>query len=359
MNVNSDSSVTGSSSSSGSSRSSSPFLSATPYDGFAVANKNLRSFLTHPIGILLASLLNDATSSLSKLGETWNDLNINLHLGEWLTYQSPEATGVRDRIFASAVSNWKTNKEKELTKNIKLEIQSSIENSTLNGCKEKDPNSLTVVSEKRLYKGKVIWDFVMAKKNADTDDSTKRSAVMIVEFGINHNIWWKKMHQILLNVKMLCKDHEKDPLIFDQPILLTIITVNKRGKQSECHHINEFGIRDSDKNTGDSTANPTCGETLEVRFGVFLCTRRHSGGDGDKYSVALLWRKDTFCVKDASIQFGKILYAAQMCASLREHIDAQFMKPNSDKEALYQYLGPNCCRIGDSVSKHIYIYIYT
>ena len=90
---------------------------------------------------------------------------------------------------------------------------------------------------------------------------------------------------------------------------------------------------------------------LEVRFGVFLCVRR----PGKKYRIALLWRKDASSVTDASIQFGKILYAAQVCATLREKFAAQFMESIDGKEALYQYLGPNCCRIGESVSIQMFV----
>ena len=358
-----NSSANGSSSSNRTGKSSSNTTSSAPpcsgdtTNGFALTNGNLRSFLTHPIGILMTALLNDTALSLLDLDESWNDFisNLNLQLEKLLTYRNREAPlEIRDNIFSTAVSNWNTNKEKELTAKIMEELKSSIENNTLNGYEDNDPNSLTIESEKRINDGKGIPDFLVAKKKAEssTDDATKRSVVMIVEFGISHNIWWAKMNQMLLYVEMLCEDRDDD-LIFDQPILITIITVNKREMQSQCSPISE-ATSVSDANNKE--ANPTCGEKLEVRFGVFLCTRRHNGGNGDKYRVALLWRKDTFCVTDASIQFGKMLYAAQMCASLREHINTKFMKPNSDREVLYQYLGPNCCRIGDSVSKYSYIY---
>jgi hypothetical protein len=48
------------------------------------------------------------------------------------------------------------------------------------------------------------------------------------------------------------------------------------------------------------------------------------------------------------------LYAAKVCASLQEQqLDVKCMKPNAcgDIKAAYQYLGPNCCRIGKTVSE--------
>jgi serine/threonine protein kinase len=88
----------------------------------------------------------------------------------------------------------------------------------------------------------------------------------------------------------------------------------------------------------EDLSNPHAGQedtavaALDVRFGMFLCTRKSSS---DGYRIALLWRKDTSTVQDGSTQFGKVLYAAQISAFLREQ-DAV------TKES-YEYLGPNCC----------------
>ena len=100
---------------------------------------------------------------------------------------------------------------------------------------------------------------------------------------------------------------------FDEPILLTIVNVDK----------------------------PTSAEgkisSMTARFGMFLCTRK-DGCASDDYRIALLWRTQTTTCEDASTEFGKILYAAQMCAYLRK------------QEFEYEYLGPNCCRFKEFVS---------
>jgi hypothetical protein len=212
----------------------------------------------------------------------------------------------------------------------------------------------------------------------DHDPKTKRSAVMIVEFGIDHTVWWTNTHQILRYVTKLCEDADKH-ITLDQPILLAIITVNKPETTSKYSSttgstMNEFGItfcdstatniidRDTrqigpitedNQETNDNTNISNSGAKVPlVRFGVFLCIPRHSSGD-NTYRIALLWRTETSDMKHASIQFGKLLYAAQFCALLREQLDEKFMKSctGSSETALYQYLGPNCCRIGQSVSK--------
>ena len=216
---------------------------------------------------------------------------------------------------------------------------------------------------------------------------------MIMEFGIKHDIWWKKMDQILQYVQMLLCDNQDCKYAIDLPILLTVVTVNPRSKQSKCDTISETIATDNttgsvydavpvekneanpndtdqkertvdvnrevDTNTTSTTSSTNANtendeEKLDVRFGVFLCIPRHSNDDGNKYRVALLWRKKTSTVEDASYHFGKILCAAQLCADWREQIAAKCKEAKeTDKEAFYQYLGPNCCRIGTRVSKCI------
>ena len=143
---------------------------------------------------------------------------------------------------------------------------------------------------------------------------------MMIEVGIDNKLWWSKQDQILRYVEQLLEKREEDlsnekpsskkslkvPYTFDEPILLTIITVDK--------------------------------EKMKVRFGMFLCTRKKAHTD---YRIALLWRMEATSFNDASTQFGKVLYAAKMCAYLRQH------KVATD---LYEYLGPNCCRFGRFVS---------
>ena len=79
--------------------------------------------------------------------------------------------------------------------------------------------------------------------------------------------------------------------------------------------------------------------TFEVRFGVYLCIPKND----NKFCITMLWRHETKTLQDASTQFGKILYAVQLCSYLREYCDV-------NKETIrYEYLGPNCCRIGNLV----------
>ena len=253
--------------------------------------------------------------------------------------------------------------EKELTEKIMNEFQSRIDEN-----KGNDENLLMILAEKNIKSTSTIvklrgrMDFVVVTKNVDADE--KKSVVMIIEFGMEHKIWWQKMSQILTYVNILCEAADKDnDITFDQPILLTVVTVNKDPKKKNAFStINEDEGSVGDDNAQDFqetdiqsnvTTDTQKKEKLGVRYGVFLCTPKVDGERGDKFRIALLWRKDALDVKDASMQFGKILYAAQTCASLRGKFAAKFMEPIDGKKVLYQYLGPNCCRIGESVSLHI------
>ena len=91
------------------------------------------------------------------------------------------------------------------------EIQSRMDSGKLIGYESIDENSLMVEAEKHIKStsskvtGKL--DFVVTKKNVN---ETKRSVVMIVEFGIEHEIWWQKMDQMLKYVTKLCEATEDD-----------------------------------------------------------------------------------------------------------------------------------------------------
>ena len=367
---------------------------------FARTNENLRSPLIHPISILMISFLNDTFPIMPD--DFWSNLNDAVTVKESLTYKS---CNVRDGIFASALKHWETSdSEISFTQQIVVNIKLRIEKNELPGYKYKDENGVTtqntydnVETLLTIKSEDGYLNICMPNKKPCTssemgDDERKNSVVMLTDFGIGHDIWWKKMDQILRYVEILLCANKDSNCVFDQPILLTIVTVNTQSKRNETtasddstasstnddvtvadendnDEANDVNIadqkeptvdinRETDSNITSSSTNATTGnveEQLDVRFGVFLCTPRHSGDDDDnEYRVALLWRKDTSTVEDASKQFGKILHAAQLCADWREQFDEKFMKPNNGKKALYEYLGPHCCRIGTSVSSYFF-----
>jgi hypothetical protein len=278
--------------------------------GFNATNAQLRSILIHPIGLMLASILNEVSLSTVFL-DHWTDCCTGLN--KWKELLICKSCSVRDEIFSSAMKDWTSKREVDLTSIIHARIEHQIKNNTLNGYGTSEA-SLTLEKEKSVGGGKGKIDFIISKRHGD-DHQSKKSVVMIMEFGLNHNIWWQKFGQILKYVELMLTEAESNYII-DQPVLLTVITVS----------------------TGSDTSN----DNPVARYGMFLCIPKEKK---KQYRLALLWRADTFCLNDASKQFGKILFVAQRCADLREYFT---MKP--EFETTHQYLGPNCCRIGQLVS---------
>ena len=298
--------------------SSSPPSAATNITGFHTAMVYLRSILIHPIGLTLASLLNEAP--LPKfLYDHWVSLS---DVKELLSEYNSKCCTYRDDIFSSTMSKWKSKREVDLTKSIFTNIKNRITDDTLDGYTKSNAALLTIENESPVGGGKrIIVDLIISKKCSNeiqTESKPKQSVVMIVEFGVHHTKWWQKLGQILAYVEILRTENESKYIV-DQPMLLTVVTVS-------------------------SDTTETSNNTIVARYGIFLYIPKAKG----QYRLALLWRVDSFDIDNASKQFGKTLYAAQCCANLRDYFTSTIMKP--DFETSYQYLGPNCCRIGQIVS---------
>ena len=288
------------------------FPSVAASVGFRQTNQAMRSLLMHPVGIGLASLLNEKEISSTTL----------LIGNELLVYN--ECTE-RDGVFKAAAAEWNGETETDLTqkllKHIKKTKLKGFKTSETIESNSGNDNVLLIEAENGINVGQGRLDFVISNEIGKNE----KSIVMMIEFGIGHHCWWKKQDQILRYVGLLLKQqkNKKHVFAFDQPILLTVVTVNK----PNC----------------SQTEGGSGVDTVDVRYGMFLCTRRN---DGD-FRLALLWRKHSTDLEDASKQFGKILHAASVCAMLRENVALH----NS-----YQYLGPNCCKFDNLVrSCHVYV----
>ena len=328
----------------------------------------------HPIGMLLAALLNDAPRPNIQSEEFWSLVNTDQN-GTFLTYIADRAD--RNYVFAAAILKWDGRKETELTTTIHSYIESLSARGRIDGYGDGNGNSLLFEREVntatgRVPKGSGFMDFVVSENNNDaTTNATKRSIVGIVEVGIEHDKWWRKTDQILKYVQSIRSSAEADNsrFSFDQPILLTVITVSKNGsddpvtvscgsakptddvsdqteKRKKATKNIEVTIADFEVQrkkvealytivTGSEDRNTN----VTVQFGVFLCSPKGS----EDYRIALLCRKKTTCLKEASTHFGKILYASKVCAQLRK------LLATATNTYGYRYLGPNCCRIENFV----------
>jgi hypothetical protein len=318
------------------SKMQSPHKLSSTNGGFGGTSEYLRSVLMHPMGFALVIYLNDIPRHSDHPAYIWTALDDFAGAGK------RDNKRLRENVFAATALDWGDG-ETDFTQKLCFNI---------NLCKiRKLP--LTTAREKKVAanqdeKGKLDLIFHEDKKE---EDGGKSSVVAIFEFGLGNEMWWTKQDQILNYVSILSKDEDENYEI-DQPILLSVITINKTS-QIDNTEIKEWAkkkLRDQQKNdmfesnlkriTELPTSTNTKDIAFEARFGVFLCVAKGKG----KFRIALLWRHTTKNLQDASTQFGKILYAVQLCSFLGKSHSL-----GKDTTIPYTYLGPNCCKIGNSV----------
>ena len=324
--------------------------------GFKNTNDCLRSIFIHPMGVLLTTLLNETPPPLMP-DDFWVELHKEMNKDELLTYKSYQTD--LDYVLAAAVLQWDGNNETQLTNKIHSYMNAICNHKRVDGyvgdkrSVNQTENALIFEREKYTSKdqnGAGRVDFIITKQSSDVNNnnSTKKSIVAIVEVGTDSNNWWRKQHQILKYVTAIrAATAENSDFIFDQPILLVVMTVTKdNNNNKDSEGIKSQEIDETNKDLGEFDEQKSKiemmdfgNDTISFRCGVFLCTPKETIDS----RIALLWRTETKCLKAASQQFGKVLYAANICAQYRERF-ADMVKYK------FQYLGPNCCKIGNSVS---------
>jgi hypothetical protein len=309
-----------------STRRKSVSASADPEFGFAATNEILRSVLMHPMGLPLLFFFNNVNAAkqfgyVKAALDGFNSITDDRRL--------------RENVFAATVLDWQVG-ETDLTKKLMFNIKH---------CKIGD-SLLTTDREKQIIGNegqKAFVDYIFSEKK---DATGKSSIVALFEFGLQNNNWWTKQHQILKYVQMMRTEEDPNYKI-DQPILLSAITINEESKiggdskkRTREEMSDEAKIETFESNLQKTTENENNDHRFEARFGVFLCTPK---GDNE-FRISLLWRHTTTTLKEASAAFGRVLHAVQLCSYLRNYCNDQ------RKTIDYKYLGPNCCKIGDTVS---------
>ena len=176
--------------------------------------------------------------------------------------------------------------------------------------------------------------------------------------GLNGADWWKKFDQGVAYVQI--KYEKGQEQTFKAPLLLVIMTVE------------------------DDPQSKPCDEDLEVKLGVFLCTRKNDyeeneddksedddNGDGESedddnqdddndddeiedegnaderknnFRISLLWHSKTQKLNDGSKVLGCLLRRVSDFSSWLAELE-------KGKKALkYEYFSSNCCRVEDHVS---------
>ena len=310
----------------------SPSKSSICRGGFEQTDRCMRSVLMHPICFPLLIHLNDIDREEYHPEYVWTLLD-GFAIG-----RSDDRIS-RENVFGATTMDWEHG-ETDFTEKLLFNInQRKIGASLFTTTAEKH------IAGKEKGRGKV--DFIFHTTEIE-NTKKKPTVVALFEFGINNSIWWVKQDQVLKYVEIL-RSNKNAKYKFDQPMLISVITINEpKTKSNKIKKNAKESVDDKERITRSKTLQSNRHEfktnedvahtSFEARFGVFLCIPK---GDNN-FRISLLWRHDATTLKDASTQFGKILYAVQLCSYMHEHC--------SEVAIRYKYLGPNCCKIGDSVS---------
>ena len=286
----------------------SPSNGARSRGGYDTTMRQYRSVLMHPIAIPMVNYLNDIPESDNQEHPDYvrNALN---------DFVSDDLSGV----FKDATMLWKKGNEKDLTKHLLTKIKKAGEQ-LKKELLEFAEGEKEVKESGRKGKLDLIFHEPITDSTGKSNDN-KKSIVAMFEFGFESENWWTKQDQLLDYASMFRRNLD-NKYKFDRPVLLSVVTINKK----DCNEFKED--------------TPIEDINLGARYGVFLCVPK---GDDGSIRITLLWRADTDYLEKTSCYFGKVLNAVQLCWHMIKYCDTHKSTIN------YEYLGPNCCRIGDKV----------
>jgi len=140
-------------------------------------------------------------------------------------------------------------------------------------------------------------------------DFIGEGCLAVIEVGFVNSAWWKKFAQGTKYVDYLLES-VKDHLAgkgqeHKQPLLLAILTIEP--------------------------------ESCKSKLGVFLCVPSPSMGQAQFRIIALSYTI-SLNLEDASKSFGQFLRTVSWFSNWRR------LEPNANDG--YEYLSPNCCRVG-------------
>lgn len=310
----SDSSPTTTNKSSKRNSSDSPSGSATNDHGRDFVDDRLRSVLCHPLGLPLLHAFNGGDpGTLPCLAKKRAALSDKCH-------------ATLDNLLLESVLDWREQRQKVqgakkvgeeyLTKKVAENIE-ALSSQQLLSFHALPEVSLTPKSETAPY-GRIDILLTPAKHK---DVSNESAPYAVIEFGLQCDDWWKKLDQ---NAKYLNKMVEgnlsSNCLIFRQPVLLAVVTLDFEGNS-----------------TMDTTNGTNGTDNLRFKIGVFLCSRKDPDDRNDKFRVSLLWHDKSSDLETASKFFGRLLRVT--------HDFQHWISENDDTtQGHYQYLSSSCCK---------------
>jgi hypothetical protein len=250
------------------------------------------SLLSHPLCLPLLYYLNEEVI----------EIDDHQQIEQLPLYRPPIDSLDYDTIFITAWTDCereleagKPIKEAKLTKKIKLII-----NNTQNTRSFAAESQYTVTGSNNSGNTDILLRKI-------TDSKSTICPVVIMEFGMGHQQFYKKLDQLNHYVKMVG---------FDEHILAAVITI---------------GNMSNDDNNNNNELSST-----NMNIGLFFCCKRHDSS----IRKTLIWKASSGNGVDAcSKHFGKLLKATE------NYI--HWTKQSSS--ASYQYFSSNCFKIDNQV----------
>ena len=300
----SDSSEMQQSSSNNSVASDATTNSASNAHGYKVMDERFCNLVVHQLGMALIQAMHGGDPS-----------QIELLQREMRQFQDDTAL---DRILERAVIEWVSNEE-DLSEQSEHHLRAKI--SKLIDDVHEDTGFHSAVEVPVSYSPYYYYhescpptrmrkmDIVLSESETSNPDRTTPVAVLGV--GCDESEWWKGFDHNVKCIDAMRRHVQEDPrLEFEQPLLCVVLKVE----------------------------GPRPPQQLKIKFGVWMCLPIIS----KPCKIMILLNNDTSSLKEASELFGRFLRVASSFAGWR----------NVD-DPTYQYLGPNCCQVGDDVSMNL------
>jgi hypothetical protein len=246
--------------------------------------------LHHRVGLPLACYLHNGGSSVDDVRPYFPNFSAQHVLPD-----------DHDGVFEKRFGQWIGGSEKAFTKGLAEDIGASFLAS---------PRAWSVEHDIHVREGRTrgsVDVLVQCRRDNEQGGSAAEAPVLLVEVGLENEEWWMKLNQGYEYLSCLKN--------FRRPVLLAAVAFEPRGGGAD---------------------------QLRHRIGVFLAAPRSDrpsdpGRERKLYSTSLLWRSQGTSATALSRSFGRVLRATRLLAEW------------DGAESSYEYLGPNCCRIGPEV----------
>ena len=268
------------------SNTDSPSWLANNSDGRNELDQRIRSVLSQPLGLALLLAFHDNVA-------IHNDLPL------WMNYFCDcQRNTTYDKVLAESVAKWRKMKISDMTE---FELTELIETTT------KEIGSVLVQGRVKLQQDQTKNNQVSMDMEVETQNDNTPS--LLIEVGLNNDDWFKKLHQGMKYLELMCLDvNATKNCTFKEPLLLAIVTMDKDDQEAQ----------------------------VDFQIGVFLCWRKDL--ETNNFRMSLLWQYKTDSLEHASKLFGRTLVIAKNFGMCRDN----FKTVDEEK---YEYLSSNCCKV--------------